>query len=111
MSELKKIYISGILTDLDNGLSRPEIAAKYEISPAEVKALFEHPKLKGKKAKKKLVLTFVIEDDIYEPVNDIAANDVAADDVTTETQEEVVTENATPVEDTTSTDSSDPIFS
>ena len=106
MSELKKIYISGILTDLDNGLSGPEIAAKYEISPAEVKALFEHLKLKGKKAKKKLVLTFVIEDDIYEPVNDIAA-----DDVTTETQEEVVTENATPVEDTTSTDSSDPIFS
>ncbi len=108
MSELKRITISGILNDLENGLSRPEIAEKYEISPAEVKAMFEHPKLKGKKAKKKLVLTFQLEDDTADVVAETATDSPvkAIDPPTQKEQEEVAGESfATPtpndVEDTT----------
>ena len=64
MNELKQISIKGILADLDNSLSRKEIGEKYELSTAEVKAMFEHPKLKGKKAKKKFVASFQLVDDV-----------------------------------------------
>ena len=89
MSELKTIRISGILEDLNNGLSRPEIATKYEISPAEVKVLFEHEKLKGKKARKKLVLTFQLEDDTDDVVSDVVEPVASATP-----EEELVTEEA-----------------
>jgi hypothetical protein len=75
----KTITISGILADLENGLTRVQVGEKYKISPREVKALFDHPKLKGKKAKKSFALSFEIEDDT---------------EVTTENVVEEVVENA-----------------
>lgn len=57
-----KITISGIITDLENGLTRtkddanynPEIGSiqeKYNISVNDVKTLFQHSKLKGLRVK------------------------------------------------------------
>ena len=60
----KQISISAILNDLENGVTRAEIGANYEISPREVKVLFDHPKLKGKKAKKVFTPSFDIVDDV-----------------------------------------------
>lgn len=77
----KQISISQVLTDLENGVTRAEIGTKYDITAREVKALFEHPKLKGKKAKKTLKLTFDIVDDtpdtlwVNEPVVEPATVD------------------------------------
>ena len=57
------ISISKILQDLEDGLGREKIAEKYSIQNWEVTELFKHPKLKGKKAKKKKTLSFQIVDD------------------------------------------------
>ncbi len=63
MSELQEITVSGILEDLNNGLDRKAIGEKYSLKLAEVKIMFDHPKLKGKKAKKKVELSFKLVDD------------------------------------------------
>ena len=67
MSE-KTISIKAVLTDLENGLNRAKIGEKYAINFKEVKYLFEHPKLKGKKAKSVFVPSFTIEDDVQAEV-------------------------------------------
>jgi len=59
----KTITISQVLADLEAGVTRPQMATKYEITPREVNALFQHPKLKGKKAKKVFIPSFDIVDD------------------------------------------------
>jgi hypothetical protein len=65
MNDLKKqIKISQILEDLENGVTRAEMVTKYGITPREVKVLFEHPKLKGKKARKVFKPSFDIVDDL-----------------------------------------------
>ena len=58
------ITISMILADLDNGIDRNGIKDKYSLEAWEVKQMFEHPNLKGKKAKKKRKLSFNFVDDI-----------------------------------------------
>ena len=58
------ITISMILADLDNGIDRNGIKDKYSLDTWEVKQMFEHPNLKGKKAKKKRKLSFKFVDDI-----------------------------------------------
>ena len=70
MSEQKSISIKAVLQDLENGLNRVKIGEKYGINPKEVKYLFEHPKLKGKKAKTVFVPSFIIEDDSEEQSTD-----------------------------------------
>jgi len=50
--ERKQIKVSQILDDLENGLGRNEIKEKYSLSGSEMKLIFSHPKLKGRKAKK-----------------------------------------------------------
>jgi hypothetical protein len=57
------ITISMILADLDNGIDRNGIKDKYSLDTWEVKQMFEHPNLKGKKAKKKRKLSFNFVDD------------------------------------------------
>ena len=58
------ITISMILADLDNGIDRNGIKEKYSLETWEVKQMFEHPNLKGKKAKKKRKLSFNFVNDI-----------------------------------------------
>ena len=52
------ITISMILEDLGNGIDRNGIKDKYSLEAWEVKQMFEHPNLKGKKAKKVRKLSF-----------------------------------------------------
>lgn len=46
-----QIKVSEILNDLTNGLTRADIKAKYNLSTAQMKSIFSHPKLKGRKTK------------------------------------------------------------
>lgn len=63
-SENKVLTVSQILTDLDNGLGRPDIAKKYGLKPAEVKVMFEHPSLKGRRPKRATTkVSFTLVDD------------------------------------------------
>ena len=63
-SENKVLTVSQILNDLDNGLGRPEIAKKYGLKPGEVKVMFEHPSLKGRRPKRATTaVTFTLVDD------------------------------------------------
>jgi len=65
-TEKKPISIKGVLQDLTDGLDRPAIAAKYGITLAEAKQLFQHPALLGKKTRKPM--TFTIIDDAPPPI-------------------------------------------
>jgi hypothetical protein len=60
------ITISGIITDLENGIDRDGIAIKYGLDKSEVKTMFLHPALKGKRVKKNRVkeLRFTLVDDV-----------------------------------------------
>lgn len=63
-SENKVLTVSQILTDLDNGLGRPDIAKKYGLKPAEVKVMFEHPSLRGRRPKRATTkVSFTLVDD------------------------------------------------
>ncbi len=60
----KEIKISEVLQLLQEGYTRDQIAVKYGISQKELKYLFQHPKLKGKKTIKGIGITIV--DDLEE---------------------------------------------
>jgi hypothetical protein len=47
-----QIKISEILNDLTNGQTRQQIKEKYNLSTGQLKAVFSHPQLKGRKTKK-----------------------------------------------------------
>ena len=57
------ITTSMILEDLENGIDRTGIKAKYDLEAWEVKQMFDHPVLKGKKAKRVKKLSFTFVDD------------------------------------------------
>jgi len=57
------ITTSMILEDLENGIDRTGIKAKYNLEAWEVKQMFDHPVLKGKKAKRVKKLSFTFVDD------------------------------------------------
>ncbi len=57
------ITVSMILEDLDNGVDRPGIQDKYGLEKWEVTQMFQHPSLKGKKARKVRKLSFNFVDD------------------------------------------------
>jgi hypothetical protein len=46
-----QLTVSGIQADLNNGLTRAAIQAKYSLTGKDLKGLFSHPKLKGLKTK------------------------------------------------------------
>lgn len=83
MSEETKptITVSGVHNLLDNGYSREDIAEHYGITMADVKRLFKHEKLKGKKAKK--APGFELVDDTVEDT-DVNATAEAAGDIQAE---------------------------
>ena len=57
------ITVSMILDELDNGIDRTGIKVKYDLQAWEVKQMFDHPSLKGKKAKRVKKLSFNFIDD------------------------------------------------
>ena len=59
----KRITTSMITEDLENGIDRQGIQEKYGLESWEVKQMFQHPVLKGKKAKKVKKLSFEFVDD------------------------------------------------
>ena len=59
----EKITTSMIIADLENGIDRTGIQTKYHLESWEVKQMFQHPALKGKKAKKVRKLSFEFVDD------------------------------------------------
>ena len=79
MAEPIKITVSGILEDLKNGYTRTinekhylgdekYIQEKYGLNKSQVKALFDHPKLKGKKTIAIKAPAFILEDDTEDSV-------------------------------------------
>ena len=59
---MKTIKISTIEAMLEEGKDRKQIKEELDLKPRDMKALFNHPKLKNKRPKAQL--TVVIEDDI-----------------------------------------------
>ena len=57
------ITVTMIIEDLNNGIDRAGIQAKYSLEKWEVTQMFQHPSLKGKKAKKVRKLSFNFVDD------------------------------------------------
>tara|TARA_R110000737_G_scaffold165232_1_gene192736 strand:- start:18 stop:362 length:345 start_codon:yes stop_codon:yes gene_type:complete len=64
-----KITTTMIIADLENGIDRDGIKNKYSLESWEVKQMFMHPTLKGKKAKKVRKLSFEFVDDTVEVVD------------------------------------------
>lgn len=64
-----KITTSMIIADLENGIDRNGIKDKYSLEAWEVKQMFMHPALKGKKAKKVRKLSFEFVDDTENAVD------------------------------------------
>jgi len=66
--------VSQILSDLDNGLDRKAIREKYSLSIDEVKHLFQHPSLKGKRPKRAhKAIRFTLVDDTVSKVDESVA--------------------------------------
>ena len=63
------ITVTMILEDLDNGIDRTAIQEKYGLEKWEVTQMFQHPALKGKKAKKVRKLSFNFVDDTADDPN------------------------------------------
>lgn len=72
MAEIVRLTISQILKDLNNGLTRKDIAKKYNLPYNQVKVMFEHPKLKGKRTR---AIRFKLIDDTTENVQEIGKPD------------------------------------
>lgn len=70
-SQKPTLTTGGLLEDLKNGLTREDIAEKYGLTKADVKRVFQHPKLKNKKTIKPKEDNFILIDDIEdEPVSE-----------------------------------------
>ena len=61
--EKVKVKISDVLSLLDQGKTRKEIGEHYNLSNNDVKAMFLHPELKGRRTKAKKEVGFVFEED------------------------------------------------
>ena len=64
-----RITTTMILNDLDNGIDRTGIQEKYGLEKWEVTQMFQHPTLKGRKAKKVKKLSFEFVDDTENAVD------------------------------------------
>ena len=84
---MRTISVQEVQTLLDKGMSRKEIRTELNLTVSELHYLFQHPKLKGKKAKKQINITIIDED--IEPNNlEQEINSVTFD----EPQEEISSE-------------------
>ena len=88
------ITVTMILEDLDNGIDRTGIQEKYGLEKWEVTQMFQHPALKGKKARKVRKLSFNFVDDTTPDPNQTSI-DVEAPDVDVHTEASMIVE-ATP---------------
>ena len=81
MSEKREIKVSEVLTMLEEGKSRKEIKTELGISHNEMRQLFKHPQLVGRKAKQPL--SFDIVDDVTEPgdVQEETSADVETEEI------------------------------
>lgn len=70
-----KLTVSQILEDLNNGLDRKAIRAKYDLSATDVTRLFQHEKLKG--ARVRTAPAFELEDDTTEATTKVTNKSVA----------------------------------
>ena len=59
-----KISVMQIDQDLKDGVSKSEMAKKYNIRPWEVDEMFKHPFLKGRRPSRKKALSFTFVDDV-----------------------------------------------
>lgn len=95
-----QLTVSGVQNDLKNGLSRPMIQAKYNLSSKDLKDLFSHPSLKGLKTK--VAPGFILIDDtVEETLVDVPQDsftDVQPLEETEEVEEIEVTEEIEVVE-------------
>jgi len=92
----KTITVTMILEDLDNGIDRNGIKDKYNLEAWEVKQMFDHPSLKGKKARKIRKLSFnFVDDTITENPNQTSIPVETAPDVDVHTEASMIVE-ATP---------------
>ena len=74
------ITTSMIIADLENGIDRTGIKSKYSLETWEVKQMFDHPRLKGKKAKKVRRLSFSFVDDTQNTNPDVLPGQVDLED-------------------------------
>lgn len=88
------ITVTMILEDLDNGIDRTGIQEKYGLEKWEVTQMFQHPTLKGKKARKVRKLSFNFVDDTTPDPNQTSI-EVEAPDVDVHTEASMIVE-ATP---------------
>ena len=90
----EKITVSMIDQDLKDGISKAEMAVKYNIKPWEVDEMFKHPFLKGRRPSRKKALSFTFVDDTL-PLN---SGDIAVEQAA-EAEEEFVDPNQVTLED------------
>ena len=88
------ITVTMILEDLDNGIDRAGIQEKYGLEKWEVTQMFQHPTLKGKKARKVRKLSFNFVDDTVTDPNQTSIS-VEGPDVDVHTEASMIVE-ATP---------------
>tara|TARA_R110000824_G_scaffold154479_2_gene326590 strand:- start:2008 stop:2484 length:477 start_codon:yes stop_codon:yes gene_type:complete len=95
-----KISVMQIDQDLKNGVSKSDMAVKYDIKPWEVDRMFEHPFLKGRRPSKRKPLSFEFVDDT-EPLNsgDIAVEQEAEVDSNQVTLEQAIDDAIEDVEE------------
>jgi len=72
------ISVSMIDQDLKNGVSKSDMAIKYNIKPWEVDRMFEHPDLKGRRPSKRKPLSFEFVDDTIKDTSDPNLNNRVA---------------------------------
>ena len=65
-----QITVSMIDQDLKDGISKSEMAKKYNIRPWEVDEMFKHPFLKGRRPSRKKALSFSFIDDVTTPTEE-----------------------------------------
>ena len=93
-----KITISSVLNDLSNSMTREEIRDKYSLTNAQLKQLFQHPQLKGRKTKQVNVLFEIVDDVtkeesvVTETVEVVEAETVT--EITNPTTEEIKVDNS-----------------
>tara|TARA_R110000796_G_scaffold231853_6_gene349939 strand:+ start:2432 stop:2758 length:327 start_codon:yes stop_codon:yes gene_type:complete len=64
MTEKIQIKISDILRMLKEGLTRKELSVHYGVTQTEMKGIFQHPELKGKRTMPKVEATYTLINDV-----------------------------------------------
>jgi len=86
-----QITVSMIDQDLKDGISKSEMAKKYNIKPWEVDEMFKHPFLKGRRPSRKKSLSFSFIDDVTTSAEEVFVdpNQVTLEDAIDEAIESV----------------------